>query len=303
MPGPGRAGVCLHLEGLMRRLVSLRSLLLAAYAAFVLAAAFIFGIEANLAGRNPAPGGGAPGVKQKGGGFEERFSPSSSYDFWQRTTLPTLQARIQGLSPFGDRFKTIDVPGDRRGLVQTPLGFFNLKDARSFESLPRGLQRAATHRRAGRGGLASGANIIQVSEQAVRDLGVDAIGRALGQSGRVFASLPERAFLVRSRDAAALDRLADLPFVEAMAPYHPALKIDRNLGRTPMIQASRARSTTLDLMVGAWPGATTDEIAQMRRAVESLVGNQAVSDYSDDGTVLRVEADAQKVVAIAALDP
>ncbi|HYS04579.1 MAG TPA: thrombospondin type 3 repeat-containing protein [Candidatus Dormibacteraeota bacterium] len=287
----------------MRRLVSLRSLLLAAYAAFVLAAAFIFGIEANLAGRNSAPGVGAPGVKQKGGGFEERFSPSSSYDFWQRTTLPTLQGRVPGLSPLGDRFKTLDVPGNRRGLVLTPLGFFNLKDARSFDSLPRGLQRAATHRRAGRGGLAPGANIIQVSEQAVRDLGVDAIGRALGESGRVFASLPERAFLVRSRDAAALDRLADLPFVEAMAPYHPALKIDRNLGRTPMIQASRARSTTLELMVSAWPGAVTDETEQMRRAVESLVGKQAVSDYSGDGRVLRVEADAQKIAAIAALDP
>src|SRR5882724_7978222 len=123
MPGPGRVGECLHLEGLMRRLVSLRSLLLAAYAAFVLAAAFIFGIEANLAGRNSAPGVGAPGVKQKGGGFEERFSPSSSYDFWQRTTLPTLQGRVPGLSPLGDRFKTLDVPGNRRGLVLTPRGF------------------------------------------------------------------------------------------------------------------------------------------------------------------------------------
>jgi len=286
----------------MRRLVGLRSLLLAGYAAFVLAAAFIFGIEANLAGRNSAPSGGAPGGKQKGGSFEERFSPSSSYDFWQRTKLPTLQGRVPGLSPLGDRFKTLDVPGDRRGLVLTPLGFFNLKDARSFDSLPRGLQRAATHRRAGRGGLAPGTNIIQISEQAVRDLGVDAIERALAQSGRVFASLPERAFLVRARDAAALDRLADLPFVEAMAPYHPAFKINRNLGRTPMIQASRARSTTLELMVGAWPGAATDEIAQMRRAVESLVGNQAVSDYSGDGAVLRVEADAQRVAGIAAID-
>src|SRR2546427_7117579 len=197
MPGPGRAGVCLHLEGLMRRLVSLRSLLLAAYAAFVLAAAFIFGIEANLAGRNPAPGGGAPGVKQKGGGFEERFSPSSSYDFWQRTTLPTLQGRIPGLSPLGDLFRTIDGPGNRRGLVLTPLGFFNLKDARSFETLPGGLQRAATHRRAGRGGLAPGTNIIQISEQSLRDFGADTIERELGRSGRVFASLPERAFLVR----------------------------------------------------------------------------------------------------------
>src|SRR5438093_888620 len=141
MPGPGRAGVCLHLEGPMRRLVSLRSLFLAAYAAFVLAAAFIFGIEANLAGRNSVPAGGLPGVKQKGGGFEERFSPSSSYDFWQRTTLPTLQERAPGLSPFGDLFKKIDPPGNRRGLVLTTLGFFDLKDTRSFENLPRGLQR------------------------------------------------------------------------------------------------------------------------------------------------------------------
>jgi len=286
----------------MRRLVGLGTLSLAAYAAFVLAAAFIFGVEANLAGRDPGPSAGRSGQKQKGMSFEERFSTSSSYDFWQRTTLPRLQQRVSGLSPFGDAFHSIDVPGNARGLVQTPLGFFDLKNPRWLDRLPPGLIRAATRSHAGRGGLAPGANIVQISEQALQDLGVDAVQRELGRSGRVVAALPDRAFVVRTRGSEDLDRLAALPYVEASTPYHAAFKIDRRLGRVPLIQASRARSTTLELMVSAWPGADRDEIARLRGDVEKLLGSRAVSDYADDGTVLRVEADAAKVAGLAALD-
>ncbi|MEK7799265.1 MAG: S8 family serine peptidase, partial [Acidobacteriota bacterium] len=55
-------------------------------------------------------------------------------------------------------------------------------------------------------------------------------------------------------------------------------------------------------MVAAWPGAGAEEIAGMRRDLEALAGSRAVSDYSGDGRVLRVEAEAAKVAAIAAID-
>ncbi len=286
----------------MRRLIGPGSVSLAAYAAFVLAAALIFGVEVDLAGRDPGSSGGGPGLKHKGMSFDERFGSSSSYDFWQRTRLPHAQERLPGLSPFGDDFRTIDLPSDRRGLVQTPFGFFDLKNPRALERLPRDLMRAASRTGALGGGLAPGANIVQVSEQALLDLGADALERELSRSGRVVGVLPERAYVVRAHGAADLDRLAALPYVEASTPYHPAFKIDRTLGRTPMIQASRARSSTLELMVAAWPGAGGDEIAGLRADVERLVGARAVSDYASDGTVLRVEAEARQVAAIAALD-
>src|SRR5206468_7076765 len=212
------------------------------------------------------------------------------------------QERIPGLSPFGEDFKTIPVPRERAGLVQTPLGFFDLKNPRWAERLPRGLTRAATRSRAGRGGLAPGANILQVSEQALRDLGADAVERELGKAGRVVAAVPDRSFVVRARNAGDLDRLAALPFVEASTPYHAAFKIDRTLGRAPLIQASRARSTTLELMVAAWPGADHAELQALRRDVEAIAGARAVSEYDGDGTVLRVEAPAGQVTPIAALD-
>ncbi|HKB07036.1 MAG TPA: hypothetical protein VKF61_02015, partial [Candidatus Polarisedimenticolia bacterium] len=286
----------------MHRLVRLGTLSLAAYAAVVLAAAFIFGVDANLAGRDAGSTSGGPGLKQKGMTFDERFGSSSSYIFWQRTKLPHGQERIPGLSPFGDDFQTIPVPAERAGLVQTPLGFFDLKNPRWAERLPRGLTRAATRSRPGRGGLAPGANILQVSEQALRDLGADAVERELGKSGRLVAAVPDRAFVVSTRNAGDLDRLAALPFVEASTPYHPAFKIDRTLGRVPLIQASRARSTTLELMVAAWPGADHAELQALRREVEAIAGARAVSEYDGDATLLRVEAPAGQVTAIAALD-
>ena len=279
----------------MRKPGSQGSLSSAAYAAIVLAAIFIFGLGASLAGRDPAG-------KQKGLTLEERFGPDSSYDFWQRTRLPRATERGPGLSPFGDAFKSVDLPRDRRGLVATPLGFVDLKQPRGLEALPPGLRRKATHTRAGRGGIAPGANLIQVSADAISDLGIDEVERRLGASARVVGTLPERAFLVRAHGVLALQRLADLPFIEAMQPYHPGLKIDRTLGRTPMIQRNRAQSSRLDLMVAAWPGAGAEEIAGMRRDLEALAGSRAVSDYSGDGRVLRVEAEAAKVAAIAAID-
>jgi hypothetical protein len=286
----------------MRKSGNPGSLPFVASAAVVLAALFMFGLGVSLAGRDPGAGNKRSIGRQKGLTFEERFGPDSSYEFWQQTHLPRATERGPGLSPFGEAFKSIPEPRDRRGLVLTSLGFVDLKQPHGLDALPAGLLRKATHGRAGRGGIAPGANLIQVSAAAISDLGLEEVERRLGQSGRIVGVLPERAFLVRAHDAAALERLAGLPIVEAMMPYHPGLKIDRTLGRTPFIQKSRALSSRLELIVAAWPGSRPEEIAEMRRAVETVAGARAVSDYSGDGTVLRADAEAARVPAIAAID-
>jgi hypothetical protein len=280
----------------MRKRGNSAALPFVASAAVVLAALFMFGLGASLAGRE------AGSAKQKGLTFEERFGPDSSYEFWQQTHLPLATERAAGLSPFGESFKSIPEARERRGQVLTSLGFVDLKQPHGLDALPAGLKRKATLVRAGRGGIAPGANLIQVSDAAIRELGLDEIERRLGASARIVGTLPDRAFLVRGHDAAALERLAGLPFVEAMMPYHPGLKIDRALGRTPMIQRSRGKSSRLEMMVAAWPGSMPEEIAAMRRALETVAGARAVSDYSGDGRVLRVEAEAALVPAIAAID-
>jgi subtilase family protein/thrombospondin type 3 repeat protein len=282
----------------MRSVPRLRLAAFAIFVALLCAAAILFGLEATLAGRDPD----AAGRGKNRGETDERFAPHSSYFYWLRTRLPHGHSRPAGLSPLGDRFRDVSDDPGARGRVATPLGRVDLKDPRAFEDLPPGLRRAATHVRQGRGGLAPGANIVQVSAEAIHDLGLQAIERELGQAGRVVGVLPERAFIVRAKGRAGLDHLADLPFVEGMMPYHPGLKIDRNVGRTPMIQKSRALSDTLQMIVAAWPGASREELAALRRQVESIVGARAVSDYSGDGTMLRIETPASRVARIAALE-
>ncbi len=285
----------------MRRLRRLGSVSIAAYAAFVLAAVFIFGLGLNVAGRDSTTSSVKAGGRQKGEELD-RLGPSSSYFFWQRTRLPYPQERVPGLSPFGEAFKKIDIPRNPHGLVLTPLGYVDLKNPHALDALPPGLKRAATRTRPGHGGLAAGANLVQISETAIADLGIDAIQTELQQSGRIVGVMAERTFVMRVHGAAALERLAGEPFVEATMPFHQGFKIDRTLGRAPMIQKSRAKSTTLELMVASWPGAAPAERAAMRRGVEEIAGARAVSDYSDNGTVLRVETPATNVAAIAAVD-
>jgi hypothetical protein len=293
-------------EGLMRRFPSLKTVAGPAAAALVIATtlavalASFSGPTASFAGREDD--GGAGGAMLKRRGADDRFAPGSSWNYWQRVRLPQPQARPAGLSPFGDAFRAPIVPRDHRGLVATPLGYLDLKNPRLLDGLPPGLLRAATRPLPGRGGLAQGANLVQIDAEAVRDRGIEAIERDLRQAARVVGTLPERTFLVRAEGRGALDRLAALPFVEAAGPFHPAFKIDAALGRAPLLRAERARSRTLELLVAAWPGAPGREIEALRADLAGLLGAEAVADYAADGSVLVVRAPAEKVTAIARLD-
>ncbi|HEU4400489.1 MAG TPA: hypothetical protein VFT43_00155, partial [Candidatus Polarisedimenticolia bacterium] len=274
----------------MRRIPGPRNLALAAGGATLVAAGLLFGLATSLASREHPTD-------------EERFGTSSSWYYFQRTKLPPGHARITGLSPFGDQFKESAPPADRSGLVATSLGYLDLRNPHALDRVPAGLLRKAEIARSGHGGLGGGTNIVQVSAAAIETRGLAAIEAELRSTGRVVGILPERAFVVRTHGRAAMERLGALPFVEAAMPFHPAFKIPTNLGRAPMIQAKRAQSRSLDLLVTAWPGAEAEEIAALRRDVEALVGPAAVGDHAGNGTVLRVQADAGRVGAIAALEP
>jgi hypothetical protein len=230
--------------------------------------------------------------------------PSNSSYYWQRTLLPQAQARPDDLSPFGDRFRAPATPEHARsaGQVMTPLGWVDLKDPRLLRDLPAGLQRKADRARPGRGGLAVGPNIVQVSAGAIAGSGPAAVEETLRRFGKVSDRLPGNAFVVRVSDAADLEALADLPIVDAMAPYAPGLKIDPALGRAPRISARRARDRQLDLLVAAWPGAGADELDGLRRSLEEIAGRGAVEPHDGDATVLKVRVDAAAVPAVAAVD-
>ena len=291
----------------MRRFPSLKTVAWSASAALlivtmmVVALAAIAGMTNSFAVRPGDAAAGGDTLKRKGA-LADPSSPDSSLIYWQRTRLPQPQFRPAGLSPFGESFKAPRDREDRAGKVATSLGFLDLKNPRLLDGLPPGLLRAASRALPGRGGLATGANLVQVDAAAIRDLGIEGIERGLRTAGKVSGPLPERAFVVRVHDRDGLERLAALPFVEAAAPYHPALKIDLALGRAPLIQASRARSRTLELMVAAWPGAARGEIEALRADLDGLLGRDAVADYATDGTILAVKAPAEKVAAIARLD-
>jgi hypothetical protein len=149
--------------------------------------------------------------------------------------------------------------------------------------------------RPGRGGLAEGTNIVQISSEEIRRRGPAAIERELSKFGKVAGTVEARGFILRSVPRGRLQALAALPYVEGMMPFHPGL-------RMRFIQESRAQSNTLDLMIAAWPGANTEEIAKLRLDVESIAAGAAVSDYSGDGSVLRAQVPADLIGALAGLD-
>ncbi|MFQ5877348.1 MAG: thrombospondin type 3 repeat-containing protein [Acidobacteriota bacterium] len=286
-----------------RRAPRLRSLIVAASTSLALVAALIAGFAAALAGRDAASDRSRPGPTLRRRVAEiDRFGPDSSYLYWQRTRLPFGHPRPEGLSPFGDRSPSFGPPGDARGRVLTQLGPVDPRDPDLVEALPPGLRRRPALRRAGRGALARGTNIVQVSEDAVAALGAAGLRRELSAAGRVVGVLPERAFIVRSVTREQLERVAELPFVQGMIPYHPAFKIDRTLGRTPMMEAGRARRRTLDLLLSGWPGVAARERDEMRRRVAAVVGEEAVSDFSGDGSMLQVRVPAERVADLARID-
>ena len=189
--------------------------------------------------------------------------------------------------------------GHDRG-VETPLGFIDpgtVDDLRRQAPLAAGARgRALGHGK--RGEIDAGFNALRIDAAALRDRTPDGIEAALAELGvKVHGRLLERGLLVRI-PAGAVDAVAELGFVEAAMPWDPIFRIDPDLGRTPMLQRSRAGNETLRLVVTFFAGA---DMAAARADVERIAG-RAPSQYSLDGRALIVDAHRSRVAALAKLD-
>jgi subtilase family protein/thrombospondin type 3 repeat protein len=208
--------------------------------------------------------------------------------------------RPADLSPLGADFK-VETPGqsERRGLVEVPIGFINLKNPKKLlDRVPAGLKlpEAALHRVAsGKGDGHEGVNIVQLDAAALASQGYESIATEVGRFARILAVIPERGLLVKTAKKD-LDDLAALPSVEAVGAYQPAFKISPLVGKIPLMQKSRAQSRTLELEVSAWPGA---DAAATRARLGKIVGEANISNLAHDGSVLRVKASKEQVVRLA----
>jgi len=211
----------------------------------------------------------------------------------------TAQPRPDGLTPFGRDFKA-DPRGNARGLVATTVGYLDLKNPSAvLDRLPAEFKGAGPgFRNHPKGSLQDGVNIIQIDEASVKSQGYDQIASEVGRYGRVLGQVPDRGMLVKGT-AGQLARLAAQSFVEGTAAYRAAFKLDPAIGQMPLIQASRAKSTVLDLQVKLWNG---EDAQEAKGRLAHLVGDANVSDYSMDGHLLRVKASRADLAKLAGDD-
>jgi hypothetical protein len=214
--------------------------------------------------------------------------------------LPKGHARNPLHAPFGETFRSPALKeGVTTGLLVTNLGHL---DADQPEALlgrvPEALRlRAGEATRTDRGTLVAGLNYARLSRAAIearRGAEVDAALASLA-GVRVQGYLPEgwRLIYAEPKAIGALRQMGDL---DRFVAVEPAFKIDRNVGRRPLIERARAESDELRLEVFAVSGA---DMAALRREIGALRGVSGVAEYGPNG--LLVEAHYASVGSIARL--
>src|SRR5262245_50795809 len=213
-------------------------------------------------------------------------------------THPRLiaQTRLEGNTPFGPDFKP-ETPRNVRGLIATPAGYVNLKaPAAALDRLPAEFRTNGQSFKAhGKGGLQNGVNIFQLDSASLKSMGYDAIAAEVAKYGRIVGQVQDRGILVKGKEAD-LARLAAQPFVEATGVHYGAYRLDPSIGKTPLLQKSRAQSRVLDLQVKLWYG--EDSSAAKERLQQSL-GQENVNVASMDGQTLRVKATRADLAKLA----
>ena len=213
---------------------------------------------------------------------------------------PSGFERPQGLSPLGGLEARWDVaPGQRQKMIETPLGFVDPASLGELRSRVPELAGAAGHRLTGqgrRGEVAAGFTAIQISEASLRTRSMDAIAEDLQKLGvRVHDTLESRSLLLEV-PANAVDALARSGFVEAALPWEAFLRVDPRLGKTAMLQKSRALSPDLDVIVTFFRGTDPDEA---RRTVEQVAGNGKAAQYSLDGLSYETTVHYSRIAQLA----
>jgi hypothetical protein len=247
----------------------------------------------------------ADGAREKQRGTLSAIDHLAEVGFRKMLRFPrfSVEARRPGLSPLGDNFIR-RVPGlnQREGLVETPIGWVDLKNADAFlRKLPADLHRADTQFVSfpGRGRGRDGVNIIQIGKEALEAQGYNAIERRIRDlGGKPLSVGPDRAVVVRVKGEPALRALGQADFVEAIGEYATAYKIDSRLGKMPVITKGRSQAAAMRIDVQLWrdadrPGA--------RAEIARIVGHDNVIDQSLDGTSLSIRANRGKAIAVARL--
>ncbi|MBI1951424.1 MAG: thrombospondin type 3 repeat-containing protein, partial [Acidobacteria bacterium] len=213
---------------------------------------------------------------------------------WFRThPVLAATARPDGLAPFGKGFQAA-AARDPRGLISTSIGYVDLKKNDALDRVPAEF-RSSGARANGKGSGVDGVNIVQIGAASLRSPGYDRVASEVGEIGRILGVVPDRGLLVRARGND-LDRLAALPYVEAMGPYHAAYKVDPLIGQTPFMQKARALGRNYDLQVALWEG---EDAAAAKGRLARIVGDANVGDYSLDGSVMRVKAEKVHLARLA----
>src|SRR3989442_13831879 len=223
-------------------------------------------------------------------------------EFAKKLWKPTGHERRQGLSLLEAIRPVWDVPSEKRkNMIDTALGFVDpgrIADLRLKAPLLAG----APGKRLGagkRGEMAAGFNAVQISEAALRSRNMDDIAAELKTMGiKVHDYLESRALLVevpQGKERA----LARAGFVEAGMPREGLVPGDRRLGRTPMIQGSRAQSEDLDVIVVFFGGTGADEAL---REIEDVAGPHSAAPFSIDGLSYETTLHHSKIARLAKQD-
>src|SRR5438093_3134435 len=237
----------------------------------------------------------------RGGVRQENLDPAQygEMEFAKKVFRPTANERKPGLSPLQGIQPVWDPPSDKRKhMIDTAIGFIDpgaIADLRSKAPL----LADTPGRRLGagkRGEIAAGFDALQISEAALKSRSLDDIANELkGMGVKVHDLMESRTLLVeipQGTEAA----VGGAGFVEAAMPWFAALRVDPRLGRMAMIQASRAKSEDLDVIVVFFGGTSESEA---RREIEDVAGPDSAAQFAIDGLSYETKLHFSKIPRLA----
>src|SRR5438093_740781 len=218
----------------------------------------------------------------------------------QKMPKPAGFERPAGRSPLDgiETFREV-TPGQRGKMIDTPIGLIDPAEiGRLRARLPAlaGTAGRSLGEHGKRGEIAPGFDAVQISESALAARSLDDIATELKAMGvKVHDVLESRALLVEV-PAGAVDKLAHAGFIEAGLPWGAMFRLDAALGKTPMIQRSRAASENLRVIVTFFRD--TDE-AEARREIEQVAGPGSAIPFSIAGLSYETNVHYSKVAQLA----
>ncbi|HEU5218804.1 MAG TPA: S8 family serine peptidase, partial [Gemmatimonadales bacterium] len=189
--------------------------------------------------------------------------------------------------------------GKRKGWVETQVGFFNPKDAKSFDALPADLRPVAAHAAPnGKGiGVGSSTSIIQISEAALKEKGYNAIDARIRELGlAVVETHQDRALTVRGNDKAMAAVLRE-HFVETALPYAPAFKLEPATGRQQLLDKVRASKTEMDVQIRTWDARDVDAVIHDLKST-----SKDTVSLLEDGLTIRATLDKNELKGVLRMD-